>query len=184
MNSNYLESAIKQFDYNKSLADKTFSQLNDDELHWKHNDYSNNIAIITKHIVGNMLSRWTNFLTEDGEKEWRYRDEEFEDTYKSKTEMIEAWEKGWQCLFDVIKPLKEEDLERIIYIRNEGHTVVEAINRQLTHYAYHIGQIVFIGTLIKNNEWESLSVPKNQSEAYNLKKFKQEKHRSHYTDDL
>ena len=106
MNTNYLESAIKQFSYNKSLADKTFEQLNNDELHWKANEYSNNIAIITKHIVGNMLSRWTNFLTEDGEKEWRHRDSEFEDTYQSKAEMIEAWEKGWQCLFYAIKPLK------------------------------------------------------------------------------
>jgi len=184
MKSNSLESAIKQFSYNKSLADKTFAQLNDNDLHWKANEYSNNIAIITKHIVGNMLSRWTNFLTEDGEKEWRHRDSEFEDTYQTKAEMIEAWEKGWLCLFDAITPLKAEDLERIIYIRNEGHTVIEAINRQLTHYAYHIGQIVFIGTLIKNNDWKSLSVPKNQSVTYNQKKFKQEKHRGHFTDDL
>ena len=184
MNSNYLESIIKQFTYYKNLGDKTFAQLSHKELHFKHNEYSNNIAIITKHIVGNMLSRWTNFLTEDGEKEWRHRDSEFEDTYKSKAELIEAWEKAWQCLFDAITPLKAEDLERIIYIRNEGHTVVEAINRQSAHYAYHIGQIVFIGTLIKNNDWKSLSVPKNESANYNLKKFSQDKHRGHFTDDL
>ncbi|MCF6348961.1 MAG: DUF1572 domain-containing protein [Flavobacteriaceae bacterium] len=184
MDSNYIESVIKQFTYNKSLGDKTFKQLNDDDIHWKHNEYSNNIAIITKHIVGNILSRWTNFLTEDGEKDWRDRDSEFKDSYSTKEEMIIAWEKGWQCLFDAITPLKVEDLERVIYIRNEGHTVIEAINRQLTHYAYHIGQIVFIGTLIKNNDWKSLSVPKNQSTVYNQKKFNKEKHRGHFTDDL
>ncbi len=184
MNSTYLESVIKQFTYNKSLGDKTFEQLNDEDIHWKYNEYSNNIAIVVKHIVGNMLSRWTNFLTEDGEKEWRHRDTEFEDTYKTKEEMLLAWEKGWQCLFDAITPLKAEDLERIIYIRNEGHTVVEAINRQLAHYAYHTGQIVFIGTLIKNNDWKNLSVLKGQSTNYNQKKFSKEKHRGHFTDDL
>ncbi len=184
MGLNYIESAIKQFAYNKSLGDKTFEQLNDEDIHWKSNDYSNNIAIITKHIVGNMLSRWTNFLTEDGEKDWRHRDSEFEDSYITKEEMTQAWEKGWQCLFDAITPLKTEDLERIIYIRNEGHTVIEAINRQLSHYAYHIGQIVFIGTLVKNNDWKSLSVPKNQSKNFNKGKFSKEKHRGHFTDDL
>ncbi len=184
MNTNYLESVIKQFTYNKSLGDKTFTQLSDEDIHWKHNEYSNNIAIITKHIVGNMLSRWTSFLTEDGEKEWRHRDSEFEDSYDTKAAMILAWEKAWKCLFDTITPLDIDDLERIVYIRNEGHTVVEAINRQLSHYAYHIGQIVFIGTLVKNNDWKNLSVPKNQSENYNKKKFSQEKHRGHFTDDL
>lgn len=184
MNSNYIESIIKQFIYYKGLGDKTFEQLNADEIHLKHNEYSNNIAIVVKHIVGNMLSRWTNFLSEDGEKKWRHRDTEFEDTYKTKEEMILAWEKGWQCLFDAITPLKAEDLERIIYIRNEGHTLVEAINRQLAHYAYHIGQIVFIGTLIKDTDWKSLSVPKNKSAVYNQKKFNKEKFRGHFTDDL
>ena len=182
--TSYLSSALKQFEYYKSLGDKTIEQLSFEELKKEFAQDSNSITIIVKHLVGNMLSRWTNFLTEDGEKEWRHRDAEFEDTYKTKAEMIAAWEKGWKCLFDAITPLKKEDLERIIYIRNEGHTVVEAINRQLTHYAYHIGQIVFLGTLIKNNDWKSLSVAKNQSEAYNLKKFKQEKHRGHFTDDL
>jgi len=184
MDSNYIESVIKQFTYNKSLGDKTFEQLNDEDIHRKFNEYSNNIAIITKHIVGNMLSRWTNFLTEDGEKDWRKRDLEFQDSYSTKEEMILAWEKAWKCLFDTITPLKAEDLERVIYIRNEGHTVIEAINRQLTHYAYHIGQIVFLGTLIKNNDWQSLSIPKNQSGKYNKGKFNKEKHRGHFTDDL
>jgi len=131
-----------------------------------------------------MLSRWTNFLTEDGEKEWRQRDQEFEDTYKNKEDLITNWEKGWQCLFDAILPLTENDLERIIYIRNQGHTVTEAINRQLAHYAYHIGQIVFIGKMIKGKHWKSLSVPKGQSTAYNKEKFAKEKWRQHFTDNL
>ncbi len=138
----------------------------------------------TTSIVGNMLSRWTNFLTEDGEKEWRQRDQEFEGTYKNKEALITAWETGWQCLFDALLPLTENDLERIIYIRNQGHTVTEAINRQLSHYAYHIGQIVFIGKMIKNENWKSLSVPKGQSSTYNKEKFNKDKERKHFTDDL
>lgn len=174
MNS-YLSSIKKQFEYYKLLGDKTFEQLSNQDIHWQHNKDSNSVATIVKHVVGNMLSRWTNFLTEDGEKEWRQRDQEFEDTYKNKEDLITNWEKGWQCLFDAILPLTENDLERIIYIRNQGHTVTEAINRQLAHYAYHIGQIVFIGKMIKGKHWKSLSVPKGQSTAYNKEKFAKEK---------
>ena len=116
MVENYLSSIIKQFNYYKSLGDKTFDQLNESDIHYKPNEYANNLSIIVKHIVGNMLSRWTNFLTEDGEKEWRHRDNEFIDTYTSKEEMLAAWENGWKCLFEAIKPLKTKDLERIIYI--------------------------------------------------------------------
>lgn len=184
MNKNYIESIQKQFIYYKTLGDKTFDQINDKEIHWQFNNESNSIAIIVKHIVGNMLSRWTNFYSEDGEKEWRKRDTEFEDTYTSKAVMIEAWYKGWVCLFDVVNNLNPEDLQRIIYIRNEGHTVIEAINRQLCHYAYHIGQLVFVGRMIKGETWESLSIPKNQSSNYNKVKFSEAKHRGHFTDDL
>ncbi|MET2984285.1 DUF1572 family protein [Aureibaculum conchae] len=184
MNKNYIKSIQKQFAYYKSLGDKTFEQLNDTEIHWQFNNDSNSIAIITKHIVGNMLSRWTNFYTEDGEKDWRHRDTEFEDTYTSKTEMTTAWEKGWDCLFNIINQLKAEDLERIIYIRNEGHTVLEAINRQLCHYSYHVGQLVYAGKLIKSEQWKSLSIPKNESSTYNKEKFDREKHRGHFTDGL
>lgn len=130
-----------------------------------------------------MLSRWTNFLTEDGEKQWRHRDQEFEDTFTTKEELIDTWDKGWHCLFNAIKPLTKSDLERII-IRNQGHTVTEAINRQLAHYAYHIGQIVFIGTLIKSDDWLSLSIPKGNSKTYNEEKFNKPKSRTHFTDDL
>tara|TARA_R110002073_G_scaffold72537_1_gene177636 strand:+ start:667587 stop:668144 length:558 start_codon:yes stop_codon:yes gene_type:complete len=184
METTHLEGILKQFKYYKSLGDKTFDQLSDQELHWKHNDYSNNIAIIAKHLVGNMLSRWTHFLTEDGEKEWRQRDSEFVDTYHSKAELIDAWEKGWTCLFEAITPLTTTDLNSIIYIRNQGQSVADAIHRQLAHYAYHIGQIVYIGTLVKNNDWKSLSIPKNQSSNFNTEKFDKGKHQGHFTDDL
>ena len=184
MKNSYLTSVVKQFEYYKSLGDKTINQLSFKELKQVFNDDSNSISIITKHIIGNMLSRWTNFMTEDGEKSWRHRDQEFEDTYASKEEIISEWEKGWICLFNAIEPLNEDNLENIIYIRNQGHTVTEAINRQLAHYAYHIGQIVFLGTLIKGNSWKSLSIPKGQSSDYNTDKFKKEKGRRHFTDDL
>jgi hypothetical protein len=184
MENSYLSSVVKQFRYYKSLGDKTFKQLNPSDLHWSVHPDSNSIAIIVKHLVGNMLSRWTNFLSEDGEKEWRHRDAEFVDSYKSKKELIHAWEQGWDCLFNAILPLQTEDLEKIIYIRNQGHTVTEAIHRQLAHYAYHIGQIVHIGTQIKGEEWKSLSIPKGNSATYNIEKFDKLKTRRHFTDDL
>ena len=184
MKSNYLESIERQFKYYKRLGDNTFEQLENENIHWQFNQESNSIAVIVKHLVGNMLSRWTNFRNEDGEKKWRQRDTEFIDTYTSKDELILAWENGWNCLFNAIKPLKEKDLTEIIYIRNQGHTVLEAINRQLCHYSYHIGQIVFIGKLIKGDRWKSLSIPRNQSSTYNSDKFSKERQRGHFTDDL
>lgn len=183
MNS-YLESSIKQFEYYKNLGDRTFAQLTFEELKREFEEDSNSISIIVKHISGNMLSRWTNFLTDDGEKEWRQRDEEFIDSFKSKEELLTAWSKGWDCLFNAIKPLKTEDLERIIYIRNGGHTVVEAINRQMMHYAYHVGQIVFLGKLAKGKNWQSLSIPKGKSKDYNQGKFAKDKDKRHFTEDL
>lgn len=184
MNTSYLSSIKKQFEYYKSLGEKTFHQLSIEEVKQEFVEDSNSISIIVKHIVGNMLSRWTNFLTEDGEKEWRHRDDEFKDTYQTKEELLDYWNKGWICLFDAITPLTEEDLEHIIYIRNQGHTVTEAINRQLAHYSYHIGQIVFLGKLLKGKDWVSLSIPKGTSNTYNLEKFSKEKARRHFTDDL
>ncbi len=184
MKNNYLESIDKQFTYYKNLGENTFSQLSDKDIHWQYNDQSNSIAIVVKHMVGNMLSRWTNFRTEDGEKEWRNRDTEFEDTYGSLEEMLVAWKIGWTCLFDAINSLEEKDIEEIIYIRNQGHTITEAINRQLSHYSYHVGQLVYIGRMLKSNEWKSLSVPINKSKNYNIDKFSKEKIRKHFTDDL
>lgn len=135
-------------------------------------------------MVGNMLSRWTHFLEEDGEKKWRQRDQEFEGAYRNKSEMIDAWEKGWQCVFNALSPLIKADLERIIYIRNQGHTVTEAINRQMMHYAYHIGQIVFLSKMKVGENWQSLSIPRGQSKTYNADKFGKDKSRRHFTEDL
>lgn len=168
---NYLENIFKQFEYYKSLGDKTFAQLSFEEMQWQSDEDSNSISIIAKHIVGNMLSRWTNFLNEDGEKEWRNREDEFISSYNTKEEVIASWESGWACLFKSIKPLETADLERTVYIRNEGHTVTEAINRQLAHYSYHIGQMVFLGKLLKGKEWQSLSIPKGDSSKYNTDMF-------------
>jgi hypothetical protein len=178
MTSDYLESVKKQFEYYKMLGDKTFSQLQDESLFWQFNDDSNSIATIVKHLWGNMLSRWTDFLTSDGEKEWRNRDAEFENDISTA-----KWEEGWNCFFEAINNLKTEDLQKTIYIRNQGHTVTEAINRQLAHYPYHIGQIVFIGKMAKSNTWTSLSIPKGNSQAYNLDKFSKPKQQSHFTDE-
>ena len=180
----YLSSAIKQFEYYKTLGDKTFEQLNFNHLIKEFTTDSNSIAIIVKHLTGNMLSRWTNFLTEDGEKEWRQRDQEFKVDFKSKEELITYWNKGWECLFSALATLNHEDLERIIYIRNQGHTVAEAINRQMMHYAYHVGQIVYIAKSLKGDEWQSLSISKGESITYNLEKFNTEKGRRHFTDDI
>ena len=176
---------FKQFQYYKQLGEKTFSQLAEQDLFWQYNENSNSIAIIVNHLSGNMLSRWTHFLTTDGEKEWRNRDEEFEAQIQSKDELLEKWESGWNCLFEALKHIKKDgDLEQVIYIRNEGHTVIEAINRQLAHYPYHIGQIVFIGKMLKDTEWNSLSIPKNKSSDYNQNKFSSDRKKQHFTDEF
>lgn len=180
----YLASVQKQFLYYKKLGEKTFAQLSDEQLFWQPNEVNNSIAIIVKHLSGNMLSRWTNFLTEDGEKDWRNRDDEFEGTITTRDEIIAIWNKGWDCLFMAINPLKKEDLNKEIFIRNMGHSVTEAINRQLAHYSYHIGQIVMLGKLAVNENWESLSIPKGASKAYNSEKFAKPKRTEHFTDDL
>lgn len=182
MNINYLESVIKQFEYYKLLGEKTFSQLPDEKLFWQFNEESNSIATIVKHLHGNMLSRWTDFLTTDGEKEWRRRDAEFDNDISSKQEMLYKWNEGWNVLLDTLKSLKEEDLGSIVYIRNQGHTVLEAINRQLAHYPYHIGQIVFIGKM-SAEKWDSLSIPRGNSKNYNAEKFSKQKEIGHFTDE-
>lgn len=182
--NDYLQFSIKQFSYYKSLGDKTFEQLSEDKLFWKPNEESNSIAIIAKHLSGNMLSRWTDFLNSDGEKEWRNRENEFINDIENKKELLELWEKGWDCLFSTLDNLTYNDLDKEIYIRNMGHSVTEAINRQLCHYAYHIGQIVFIGKLAINKNWNSLSIPKGESEIYNENKFLKPKRKEHFTDDL
>ncbi len=184
MADNYLESMVMQFEYYKMLGEKTFDQVEEEQLFWQYNEDSNSIAVIVKHLWGNMLSRWTDFLNSDGEKEWRNRDAEFEGDIKNKDELLEKWNDGWSCLFEAVKNLNEDDLQKIIYIRNQGHTVVEAINRQLAHYAYHVGQIVYCGKMLTKNKWSSLSIPKGNSKEFNKEKFSQSKNRKHFTDEF
>jgi hypothetical protein len=181
---NYLESVMKQFQYYKTLGDKTFAQLAEADLFWQYNEASNSIAIMVKHLWGNMLSRWTDFLTTDGEKTWRNREAEFEADIQTKAELLEKWEAGWACLFEALESVNAENFDKIIYIRNQGHTITEAINRQLAHYAYHVGQIVFVGRMVQNENWQSLSIPKGKSANYNAEKFAQEKKRGHFTDEF
>ncbi|MEO8533495.1 MAG: DUF1572 domain-containing protein [Flavobacterium sp.] len=179
----YLESVKKQFLYYKTLGEKAMSQLEPEQLFTAINEDTNSIAAIVKHVSGNMLSRWTDFLTTDGEKEWRNRDAEFENDLQSAEEVLEAWNKGWNCFLNTLDSLKPEQLSEIIYIRNEGHTVIEAINRQLAHYPYHIGQIVFYAKQLKKDAWDSLSIPRNKSGNYNAEKFAREKEIKNFTDD-
>lgn len=182
-NISFLDSARKQFLYYKTLGEKAIAQLEPQQLFIAVNEDTNSIAVIVKHMAGNMLSRWTDFLTSDGEKDWRDRDAEFENTLQNKDEVLALWEKGWQCLFDALDALQPEQLTEIIYIRNEGHTVAEAINRQLAHYPYHVGQIVFYAKQLKTSAWDSLSIPKNKSKNYNADKFAKDKIIRHFTDD-
>jgi Protein of unknown function (DUF1572) len=183
MASSYLTSAIKQFEYYKLLGEKTFEQLNDDQLSFQYNEESNSITSIVNHLHGNMMSRWTDFLTSDGEKEWRQREAEFAQSASNRAKMMDRWQQGWDCLFNALNEISDEQLEDIIYIRNQGHTIVEAINRQLAHYPYHIGQIVFIGKMLQNHEWTSLSIPRGTSANFNESHFSQPKSKKHFTDD-
>jgi hypothetical protein len=179
---NFITSSKKLFNYYKELGEKAIAQIDDQQIDWKPNEVSNSIALIVHHLSGNMLSRFTDFLTSDGEKPWRDREAEFEEGYRSKREMMEAWTKGWSKLFEVLDGLKEDDLDKIIYIRNEGQTVMEAIMRQLAHYPHHIGQILYVGKMIRGDEWKSLSIPKGQSAGFNQEKFEKEKTIRHFTD--
>jgi len=183
-NPGYLESTKKQFEYYKLLGDQTFAQLSDEQLFQKINEESNSVATIVKHLWGNMLSRWTDFQTSDGEKDWRKREEEFENDLTDRDSLLLKWNEGWSCLFTALNSISEADLSKIIYIRNQGHTIMEAINRQLAHYPYHIGQIVFIGKVFCNDQWNSLSIPKGASNDYNAAKFSKPKSRTHFTDEI
>jgi hypothetical protein len=167
MKNSFLSSSRSEFEKYKQLGEKTFEQLNEEDFFWKQNAESNSIAALVRHLSGNMLSRWTDFLTTDGEKSWRLRDQEFDDSNASKAALIELWEKGWNCLFDSLQSLRDEDLEKTVTIRSQPLTVTAAINRQLTHYAYHVGQIVFIGKYLKGENWKSLSIAKDESVSFN-----------------
>lgn len=166
----YLTTVIKRLKYYKDLGDKTFAQLEENDFYFQPSSESNSIAVIIQHLSGNMLSRWTNFLTEDGEKDWRDRDDEFEIHTLSRSQLVEIWNKGWNCFLDTLNSLTADDLSKTIYIRQESLTAIDAISRQLAHYPYHIGQIVYIGRIIKDKAWKSLSIPKGASQAYNAGK--------------
>ena len=163
----YLLESLKSFKGLKSNTEKAMEQISDLQFHEHPDQESNNVAIIVKHMAGNMLSRFTDFLTSDGEKPDRNRDDEFIDNFVSKKEILDYWERGWNCLFITLNSLNHNDLEKIITIRSEEHTVLRAIHRQLTHYAYHCGQIVFLCKHLKQKEFKSLSIPKGESEKFN-----------------
>ena len=183
MKATYLESVRKQFLYYKTLGEKAMAQLEPEQLFVSVNDDTNSMATIVQHLAGNMLSRWTDFLTTDGEKAWRNRDAEFENHLETKEAVLALWNQGWECFLKALNGLQADQLDTIIYIRNEGHTVLEAINRQLAHYPYHIGQMVFYAKQLKKSSWDSLSIPRNGSQNYNADKFDQDKRIKNYTDD-
>jgi hypothetical protein len=166
LGATFLDSAIKRLLTYKTLGDRTFAQLEDEGFQYFPNAESNSISVIIRHLHGNMLSRWTNFLTEDGEKPGRNRDTEFTALALGKDALIALWEEGWNCLLSALRSLTEEDLLKTITIRHEPLIVIDAINRQLAHYPYHVGQIVYIGKMIRKEEWQSLSIPKGASEKF------------------
>jgi hypothetical protein len=165
--SNFLSFTITRVSYYKTLGDKTFEQLTEEDFYYTPNAESNSIAIIIQHVAGNMLSRWTDFLTTDGEKEWRNRDTEFEENTLTKQQLIALWNKGWDCYLQALQSLTENDLLKTITIRTEPLLVIDAIQRQQAHYPYHVGQIVYLGKLIKQSNWKNLSIPKGNSQQFN-----------------
>ena len=165
---NYFEDALSSLRSGKKLADKAIAQLKDEEFFVTLDAESNSIAVIMKHMAGNMFSRWTDFLNSDGEKPNRNRDMEFViEPQTTKDDVIDYWERGWKCVFEALEPLRPEDFEKTVKIRGEDHTIVEAINRQLMHYSYHVGQIVFLAKHFRSAEWKSLSIPRNRSAEFN-----------------
>ena len=174
MKTDFIEIAQQQFKTYKGLGEKAMAQTEEANLFVQAHADSNSIAIIVQHLWGNMLSRWTDFLTTDGEKEWRKREEEFEPIIQTRVALLEKWEEGWECLFNAINSLEDSDLNQTIFIRSEAHSVKEAIARQLTHYAYHVGQIVFISRMLNTADFQSLSIPKGGTAAYNKGKFNQQ----------
>lgn len=160
-----------RFTFYKTLGDQTFVQLPEQALFWQYNTESNSIASIVKHIWGNALSRWTDFLETDGEKPWRKREAEFDNDLRTKTEVLKKWEAGWQCLFQTIDSLTPENMLEVVYIRNQAHSVFEALLRSLSHYSYHVGQIVYLGKLQAGKDWQSLSIPRGDTEPFNAAMF-------------
>lgn len=173
MPADYLTSARQQFTMYKALGEKALAQVPDEALSWQPNSACNSMASIVKHMAGNMRSRWIEFLTSDGEKPWRMREAEFDNDLLTRAEVMATWEAGWQCLFTALDGLTAADLERTVYIRHEPHSVVEAINRQLAHYPSHVGQLLLMGKLVQGEAWQSLSIPRGGSAAFNEAKAAQ-----------
>lgn len=167
----YLTNCIAQFKSYKEVADKTLAQLEEEDLHWKFNEESNSIAAIIIHMSENMLSRWTDFFTSDGEKDWRDRDSEFEPQLLSKEDLLVRWEKGWNCLFDALNSLNTSNFNTPISIRNKKVTLIESITRQLAHFPYHIGQIAYVGKMILDSQWQSASIPRGKSKEFIANQF-------------
>jgi hypothetical protein len=163
----YLDSIKKRFLSYKLMGDKALERMDEEQLNWQPDASCNSVYQIVKHVSGNMVSRWTDFLTSDGEKPWRNRDMEFEEGRASKADIIALWEKGWQCMLQTFDSLQEADLGKTIYIRSEPLIVIDAINRQLAHIPSHVGQILYIGKMLMKDKWESLSIPKGGSEDFN-----------------
>ena len=165
--TSYIQDSLSLFRYYKKLAEGAMQQVSDEQLFASLDEEMNSIAIIVKHMAGNMRSRWTDFLTSDGEKPGRNRDSEFIAPPETRTELMRIWNEGWERVFEAVEPLSDSDLGRKVLIRNEPHSVMQAINRQIAHYSYHCGQIVFLAKHFKGSAWKSLSVPRNKSAEFN-----------------
>lgn len=163
----FLSNSLKRMRYYKSLCENALDQLDEKDFHFQPSTESNSVAVMIQHIAGNMLSRFTNFLMEDGEKEWRNRDGEFEVHGYNRQQLLDIWSKGWKCYLDTMEALTEDDLMKTVYIRGEALSVTDALIRQLAHYPYHIGQIIYVARMIKNENWKNLSIPKGGSRAFN-----------------
>lgn len=163
----FVDSIRQAFEYHKHLADRATAQLTDDKLHESLDPNTNSIAVNMKHVAGNLVSRWTDFLSSDGEKPWRNRDDEFIDTFSSRDELVDYWDRGWRVLFASLENLTPQDLLRTVFIRGEPHSVPLALSRSLAHTAYHVGQVVQIARVLAQDEWETLTIPRGQSEQFN-----------------
>ena len=179
-----IQGFIKQFEYYRRLGEESLNRVSESQLFYQPVDESNSLAVIAKHISGNMLSRWTDFLSTDGEKPWRHRDREFVMDWTSRQEVMAYWNQGWTTLIGALGQLTDEQLNDMVTIREQKHTVLEAIHRQLAHYPYRIGQMVYLSKMMVGKDWKSLSIPKGESEQFNDEKKASGKHGGHYTDGL
>ena len=169
----FLSAAINAFEANKRIADRAVAQVADEKLHVALDENTNSIAVVMKHVAGNLTSRWTDFLTTDGEKPWRNRDDEFVDSFHSRQELLDCWERGWACLLGTLRSLKPEDLEKTVTIRGEPHSVPLALQRSLGHTCYHIGQIVQVARIQAGDNWQTLTIPRGGSAQFNQRNWGQ-----------